>query len=586
MFTWTSTIIPHESNTTAEASTIKQLNKLLHLYNSPNTKFNTAQERAEYNQGILEEIIELCEQFITNIPVEERSMRSDSIDVWYESLCVDHPNLLTILEIEKQAVSKYYLPEAETDAKARWLLLKEIFGLDSGSGKPLEEEYWGELKFNGEVAIVNWLKEANYESKNAKLSLYEVIQKDQKTVGVDKQAVSYLENPKDFITRFDNAGNIYFKGKLLDTSRASGSNIQSGVCIFAADVDGTVYTNNPAFTLYSDMHHSSFLKGRPVMCAGTLRVSNGQITEITLLSGHYKPNKKELLNFLNHLSTQCHVDLSKVTVIDKPDGAPKNALKYIKTLGNCLPDDVSLFFYELAVTAFRNKDWGSCEKYLEQSIQLGNKKALCEKAGLLLLEKNIYPLIPENERGEIAKNILNDLATSAPRQIALQARQLLFQHFNINSFNWPLVPEQKKISSAEKLSSLMDLLKQSEGKESELADQKPVFNEIYELITNQNGIKDLHSLFRLVKSHEGFIKQDDIIFRIQQRAFELAKKEQIGITPTEEKQLREMWRELLSEKSMALSIFKTVSFEKQFDDLVQIGQIKLAIPRPSMNKTE
>lgn len=586
MFHWTSTIIPHESNTTAEASTINQLNKLLQLYNYPNSKFKTDEERAEYKQSILGEIIELCEQFITNIPVEERSMRSDSIDVWHERLCVEHPNLLTILEIEKQAVSKYYLPEAETDAKARWLLLKEIFDLDSGPGKPLQEEYWGELKFHGEVAIVNWLKESNYESKNAKLSLYEVLKKDQKTVGVDKQAVSYFENPKAFETHFDNAGNIYFKGKLLDTSGVSGTNIQNGVCIFAAGVDGTVYTNNPAYPLLSDMHHSSFLKGRPVMCAGTLRVSNGQITEITLLSGHYKPNKKELMNFLKHLSTPCHVDLSKVTVIDKPDGAPKNALKYLKTQGNCLPDDASHFFYELAVKAFRNKDWDNCEKYLEQSIQLGNKKALCEKAGLLIHEKNLYPSIPDNERKEMAKNILHDVATSAPRQVALQARQLLFQHFNINSFSWPLVPEPKKISSAEKLSSLMGLFKQSEGKESELADQKPVLNEIYELIANQNRIKDLHSLFRLIKSHEGFIKQDDIIFMIQQRAFELAKKDQTGIVPTEEKQLREMWREHLSDKSMALSLFKTVSFEKQFDDLVEIGQVKLVIPRPSMNKTE
>lgn len=583
MLSWANPIIPHPSNTAEETIIINQLNQLLKNYDNPKQKFTDTRERYEFNRAILEEIIEACEKYITAIPPEKRERKNESDMEWSSRLSVQHPNLLRILEIEKQAVSLGYLPEAETDAKARWQLLKEIFNLNSVPGKPLDEEYWGEFKFNGEMAIVNWLMESNYESTNVKLSFYETVEKDQKRIGIGKQAIKYFERPEDYEVTFDNNGKMYFDGSLLDTKHGSGTNIKRGECLFVAGKDGKIYTNDPDESVFSDTHHSSFIQGKPVMCAGTLRVSQGQITEITVLSGHYKPRREELLNFLNHLSMHCHVDLSKVTVIDQPDGLPKNALKYLQLKGNCLPEEPSDIFYDLAVKAFREKNWDICEKYLDQAITLGNKQALCEKASLLLGDKRVYSSIPENEKEALAKNILNDLSLSPPRQIALTARQLLFQYFNINLYSIPLAPEQPKINIIEKFSSLVDSLKKLEL-DTESSPKKAIMEEIYNLVSNQKRIGELYSLFALIKKHDMnssskerkiFDEQDSILLILQEKVFELAKRDKIGITPKEEKQLREMWREPVNDKKMSLGLFKPESFEKQFDNLVKNEQIKL-----------
>lgn len=42
------------------------------------------------------------------------------------------------------------------------------------------------------------------------------------------------------------------------------------------------------------MHHSSFLSGADVMCAGTLEVIEGKLIYISNNSGHYKPNIDDL----------------------------------------------------------------------------------------------------------------------------------------------------------------------------------------------------------------------------------------------------------------------------------------------------
>ena len=40
------------------------------------------------------------------------------------------------------------------------------------------------------------------------------------------------------------------------------------------------------------VNHSSMNAGRAVLCAGMIKVENGQVTLLTNSSGHYKPNKQ------------------------------------------------------------------------------------------------------------------------------------------------------------------------------------------------------------------------------------------------------------------------------------------------------
>lgn len=56
--------------------------------------------------------------------------------------------------------------------------------------------------------------------------------------------------------------------------------------------------------LFGDTHakyHSSFMSGKPVQCAGTIRVIDGRITEIENDSGHYTPRDASLAKVLRHL---------------------------------------------------------------------------------------------------------------------------------------------------------------------------------------------------------------------------------------------------------------------------------------------
>lgn len=198
---------------------IDHIDQLIKNYNNPPKKFADVSARAAFIKNILEEIINQCDNYISSIPLEDRTRTNESIEQWEERLSLMHPNLLSILKIQKKAVSLLYLPEAETDAKARWKLLKEIFNLGSGHGKRLDEKYWRELKYIGEMAIVHWVMESNYESQKEKLSFSETIQRDKAKVGIDKQTVNYFNKPEDYQVHFDDYGKMYFNNQILDTTQ-------------------------------------------------------------------------------------------------------------------------------------------------------------------------------------------------------------------------------------------------------------------------------------------------------------------------------------------------------------------------------
>jgi hypothetical protein len=51
-------------------------------------------------------------------------------------------------------------------------------------------------------------------------------------------------------------------------------------------------------------HHSSFVSGKKVRCAGMITVTSGKVTRVDNDSGHYKPGTRHLRNFVQYLSTQ------------------------------------------------------------------------------------------------------------------------------------------------------------------------------------------------------------------------------------------------------------------------------------------
>jgi hypothetical protein len=111
-----------------------------------------------------------------------------------------------------------------------------------------------------------------------------------------KNEVSYLseEQAEKYRVKFK-------KGKI----QQRGKTIPDGEHIFVLNLKGTrLYAGRKR---PGKFHHSSFLAGAPVQCAGELHIKKGKIKKIPLSSGHYKPTKEAGENIRNYLAKDAHL---------------------------------------------------------------------------------------------------------------------------------------------------------------------------------------------------------------------------------------------------------------------------------------
>jgi hypothetical protein len=75
-----------------------------------------------------------------------------------------------------------------------------------------------------------------------------------------------------------------------------------GEASFGADVAAFVWTEATELFIANhsaqEFHHSSFVSGQRVRCAGMLVVENGKVTGLSNNSGHYKPRKEHVRNLV------------------------------------------------------------------------------------------------------------------------------------------------------------------------------------------------------------------------------------------------------------------------------------------------
>ena len=87
---------------------------------------------------------------------------------------------------------------------------------------------------------------------------------------------------------------------------------------YAVDADFNLYTH--PYTEPGEgeghIHHSSFMRGERILCAGMIVVINGELRHIDNDSGHYKPRTDNLLNLLTGLLTEYRINLRDVTTKD------------------------------------------------------------------------------------------------------------------------------------------------------------------------------------------------------------------------------------------------------------------------------
>lgn len=76
---------------------------------------------------------------------------------------------------------------------------------------------------------------------------------------------------------------------LINTTQYRGK--QNGYAAYVIDLEGNLYINPHKVGQY---HHSSFIGGKKVLCAGMIKVIDGKIRNINTNSGHYKPSNLHL----------------------------------------------------------------------------------------------------------------------------------------------------------------------------------------------------------------------------------------------------------------------------------------------------
>ncbi|MEZ2345840.1 hypothetical protein [Terriglobus sp. RCC_193] len=99
--------------------------------------------------------------------------------------------------------------------------------------------------------------------------------------------------------------------ELYDTD-TEGDDLEDGGSLYAMDQQGHIYVHGANAPM--DLLHSSFLAGKAVLSAGTIRIVEGQIVWVSTKSGHYKPSVEQMLNLLERLRVYS-VNLDKVTVL-------------------------------------------------------------------------------------------------------------------------------------------------------------------------------------------------------------------------------------------------------------------------------
>jgi hypothetical protein len=93
-------------------------------------------------------------------------------------------------------------------------------------------------------------------------------------------------------------------GRNFDTRQAAATNIShsAGHAIFVMDHFGNIYATNSHKE--GVFHHSSFLQGASVACAGELAVHDGVLKSINNRSGHYLPEVSHLGQTVTQLQLQ------------------------------------------------------------------------------------------------------------------------------------------------------------------------------------------------------------------------------------------------------------------------------------------
>lgn len=267
-----------------------------------------------------------------------RTILSDDSKKKFDSLETDDKKInLIITSIHNEWASVIATNKIEANQRSSdflWDKLRQIFvGQDKHnkptSGRMLREEFWTEGYNKGAVlgdeqSYIHWLANSShmpykdwYKNYYANLSgtdtpmlLHSPIVIPYLTTD-EKEQFKITSRPDGLI--FDSYGRV-----IDTTTQQSTKNSTVGYADCVLTLSDTLYIfhNNPVKLEISTQRkfHAYLSDGRPVYYAGGLKIENGKITTITLHSGHYKPEERHLIAFLNILNTEYNVSLDGIKI--------------------------------------------------------------------------------------------------------------------------------------------------------------------------------------------------------------------------------------------------------------------------------
>lgn len=173
--------------------------------------------------------------------------------------------------------------------------------------KPLDKSYIPETVAISKKAIGGDSKKEVHIYKNAIEKRYERWKKsgtsrdfddwvkayasDSEKKKMRKNCVKYLTETesKKYVVEFDHK-----------KIKQNGHTVQDGDYIYV--LDSKIHSLFIGKKVQGEFHHSSFTGGKPVACAGHMKLKDGKIQSINLNSGHYKPTKQQGENLITYLS--------------------------------------------------------------------------------------------------------------------------------------------------------------------------------------------------------------------------------------------------------------------------------------------
>ncbi len=268
----------------------------------------------EQMKSILRSVLDACDDYIENIPKEDLHWKLKD-----DEIARTHPNYFPVATLCRDVALLLTMPHFKYDYDAnknvdennkrymallRWRLFADTLG--TGEGKPLEKEHWIEKRFNGNPFFYRyWIADATSRQSSRQAR--------------QDAGFAYFANPASYKVKFED-GKLYVSDgsnyQLLDDDDCA-AHLASGETIYVIDTDKNFYVfhNLVPKDIEGGIQHSSLLMGKPVLCAGTIKVKQGKLSYIDIGSGHYKPQDRHLLKALGVLSEN-GVTLSEVNVCD------------------------------------------------------------------------------------------------------------------------------------------------------------------------------------------------------------------------------------------------------------------------------